>query len=76
MDRDQLIAEIKKQLQEELKAQTDTIKNKIPGEQREQIKDMKDSLTQTMKENPWASVGIAALAGFVIARMLYKRKDD
>ncbi|ASD64544.1 hypothetical protein [Bdellovibrio bacteriovorus] len=76
MDRDQLIAEIKKQLQEELKSQTDAIKNKIPGEQREQIKDMKDSLTQTMKENPWASVGIAALAGFVIARMLYKRKDD
>lgn len=76
MDRDQLIAEIKKQLQEELKMQTDAIKNKIPDDQREQIKDMKDSLTHTMKENPWASVGIAALAGFVIARMLYKRKDD
>lgn len=76
MDRDQLIAEIKKQLQDELKQQTQTLKEKIPDQQREQIKDLKESLTATLKENPWASVGIAALAGFVIARLLYKRKDD
>lgn len=76
MDRDQLIAEIKKQLQEEMKQHTQALKDKVPAEQREQIKDLKDSLTAQMKENPWTSVGIAALAGFVIARMLYKRKDD
>lgn len=76
MDRDQLIAEIKKQLQEEMKQYTQTLKDKVPAEQREQIKDLKDTLTVQVKENPWISVGIAALAGFVIARMLYKRKDD
>ncbi|UXR65249.1 hypothetical protein EZJ49_03165 [Bdellovibrio bacteriovorus] len=76
MDRDQLIAEIKKQLQEEMKQYTQTLKDKVPAEQREQIKDAKDALTTQVKENPWVSVGIAALAGFVIARLLYKRKDD
>lgn len=76
MDRDQLIAEIKKQLQEEMKQYTQPLKDKVPAEQREQIKDFKDTLTVQVKENPWISVGIAALAGFVIARMLYKRKDD
>lgn len=76
MDREQLIAEIKKQLQEELKQYTQPLKNKIPEEQREQIKDAKDALTLQVKENPWISVGIAALAGFVLARMIYRRKDD
>lgn len=76
MDRDQLIAEIKKQLQEELKQYTQPLKNKIPEEQREQLKDAKDALTLQVKESPWISVGIAALAGFVLARMIYRRKDD
>lgn len=76
MDRSELIAEIKKQLQEELKYYKTSLEDKIPDEQKKQAKELKDSATTFVKENPWASVGMAVLAGFVIARMLYKRRDD
>lgn len=76
MDRDQLIAEIKKQLHEEMKHYSQNLKNQIPQEQQDQIKDLKDGLSGQIKENPLASVGIAAVVGFFIARMLYKRSND
>jgi ElaB/YqjD/DUF883 family membrane-anchored ribosome-binding protein len=75
MDRNQLIEEIKKQLQEELKAYKADLAAKIPDEQKRQAQEAKDVATTFVKENPWASIGIAAFAGFVIARMLYKRGE-
>lgn len=69
MDRSELIAEIKKQLQEELKDYKSSLEDKIPDEQKKQAKELKDSATTFIKENPWVSVGIAVLAGFVIARI-------
>ncbi|NUN05494.1 MAG: DUF883 family protein [Bdellovibrio sp.] len=76
MDRDDLIAEIKKQLHEELKSYRSQLESKIPEEQRQQAKELKDAGTDFIKENPWASVTMATLAGFVIARFLYKRSED
>ncbi|MEK2644555.1 DUF883 family protein [Bdellovibrio sp. BCCA] len=76
MDRSELIAEIKKQLQEELKQYKSSLADKIPDEQKKQAKEMKDTATAFVKENPWASVGMAILAGFVIARMIYRKKED
>lgn len=76
MDRDQLIAEIKKQLKEELKAYAQPLADKIPDEQKEQALEIKNEVSRFVKENPWASVGIAALAGFVLARLLYKKGED
>jgi ElaB/YqjD/DUF883 family membrane-anchored ribosome-binding protein len=37
--------------------------------------EMKNSVESSVKENPWMAVGIAALAGFMIARLLYRRDD-
>ena len=68
MDRDQLIAEIKKQLQEEMKA--------IPDHHQEQFKEIKNTMTEQMKQHPWTAVGLAALTGFVLARLIYKRSED
>ncbi|WP_373999072.1 YqjD family protein [Bdellovibrio bacteriovorus] len=76
MDRSELIAEIKKQLQEELQHYKKSLEEKIPDEQKKQAKEAKDVATTFVKENPWASVGMAVLAGFVIARMIYRRRDD
>ncbi len=76
MDRDQLIAEIKKQLQEELKHQTQTLKEKIPVEQRNQAKTVTTSVSKEIKAHPWIAVSLAAAAGFILARMLYKNKED
>ena len=76
MNRDELIAEIKKQLQEELRGVRSSLEDKIPDEQMKQAKEFKDSATVFVKENPWASVGLAILTGFVVARFLYKRSDD
>jgi ElaB/YqjD/DUF883 family membrane-anchored ribosome-binding protein len=75
MDRDQLIAEIKKQLQEELKTYTQPLTDKISDEHKEKAAEFKNEATTFVKENPWMSVGIAAALGFVIARMLYKGDD-
>lgn len=76
MNRDELIAEIKKQLQEELRDYKKSLSDKIPEEQKKQALEFRDEATDFVKENPWASVGLAALAGFVIARLLYKRGND
>lgn len=76
MDRDQLVAEIKKQLQEELKYQTQNIKDKIPAEQRKQAKAVTTKISNEIKTHPWLAIGLATAAGFLIARMLYKNKED
>lgn len=76
MDREQLIAEIKKQLQEELKAYAQPLANKISPEQKEQLQDIHGEITTVMKENPWATVGIAVVAGYLLGRLLHKRSDD
>lgn len=76
MNRDELIAEIKKQLQEEIKYHISSLENKIPDEQKQQLKKAKDSTSSFIQENPWASVALAALAGYVLARLIYKQGDD
>lgn len=76
MDREQLIAEIKKQLQEELKAYAQPLTNKIPQEQKEQLKDIHTELTTVIKENPWAAAGLAVIAGYMLGRLLHKRSND
>lgn len=75
MDRDQLIAEIKKQLLEEMKFAASPLTDKISDEQKAEMMEMKKSLETTVKENPWMAVGVAALCGFMIGRLIY-RKDD
>ncbi|MEN0057546.1 MAG: DUF883 C-terminal domain-containing protein [Bdellovibrio sp.] len=67
MDRQDLIAEIKKQLLEELH---------LSEEQKKQLQDLRSSSTQLIKENPWTTVALASLAGFLIARWMYRRGDD
>ena len=76
MDKDQLIAEIKKQLQEELKAYAQPLANKIPFEQKEQLKDIHSEITTAIKENPWAAAGVAVVAGYLLGRLLHKRSND
>lgn len=76
MDREQLIAEIKKQLQEELKAYAQPLANRIPQEQKEQLKDIHSELTTVIKENPWAAAGLAVVAGYMLGRLLHKRSND
>ncbi len=76
MDRDQLIAEIRKQLQEEMKAYKQSLSAQIPDEQKKQFNDVKDTVTTQIKEHPLAATGLAILAGFVLARMIYKRSND
>ena len=75
MDRNQLIEEIRKQLQEEMKNLKNQVADQIPEDQRKKAQEVKDMATEFVKENPMASVGIAAVAGFLIARMLYKRGE-
>ena len=76
MDREQLIAEIKKQILEEIKGVASPLTDKISDEHKEQIKDVKNSVEKSVKENPWMAVGVAVLCGFMIGRLLYRRKDD
>jgi Uncharacterized conserved protein len=75
VDRNQLIEEIRKQLQEEMKNLKNQVADQIPEDQRKKAQEVKDMATEFVKENPMASVGIAAVAGFLIARMLYKRGE-
>ena len=75
MDRDQLIEEIKKQIIEELKGAASPLTDKISPETKAEILDMKDSVEDSVKDNPWMAVGIAAVAGFMIARLLYRRDN-
>lgn len=64
MEKDQLIAEIKKQLQEEMK-------NYAPAA--EQALEFKDEVEELIEEHPWVAVGVAATVGFMLARLIYKR---
>lgn len=79
MDRDQLILEIKKQLQEELKqfksSMTEQVTDKIPDEYKKQAKEAKDTTAEFIKDNPLISVIIAAFVGFILARLFYKERD-
>ena len=75
MDRDQLVAEIKKLLQEELKNYTRPLTDKISDEHKEQALELKNDVNEFVKENPWVAVGVAAGLGFLIARLLYKGDD-
>jgi ElaB protein len=76
MNREELIAEIKKQLQEELKHFTQPLADKIPHEHKEKANDVKNEVAGFVKENPWAAVGIAVLAGLLLGRLFYKRGGD
>jgi ElaB/YqjD/DUF883 family membrane-anchored ribosome-binding protein len=76
MDRDQLIAEIKKQLQEELKNYSRPLTDKISDEHKAQAVELKNEATDFVKENPWVAVGAAAVLGFFIARFLYKENES
>lgn len=75
MDRDQLIEEIKKQILEEIKGAASPLTDKISAEQKAEIMEVKNTVENSVKENPWIAVGVAALAGFMIARLLYRRDD-
>ncbi|WP_413575489.1 hypothetical protein ACLVWU_14210 [Bdellovibrio sp. HCB290] len=75
MDRDQLIAEIKKQILEEMKGAAAPLTDKISDEQKAEMMELKNSMEASVKEHPWMAVGVAALAGFMLARLFY-RKDD
>lgn len=78
MERDELMAEIKKMLEEELKAYIRPLQNKIPEAGQEKAKEWHHSVTSTIQENPLQSVALAMIAGFMIARFLYKdsNKED
>lgn len=75
MTRDELLAEIKKLLQEELKDYTSPLAEKIPPEYKQQAEEMKDDFRGLVKEHPLLSVGLALTAGFIIARALYRQQD-
>lgn len=75
MDRDQLIAEIKKQLQEELRNYTRPLSEKISDEHKEHVIELKNEATTFVKENPWVAIGVATTLGFLVARLLYKGDD-
>ena len=76
MDRDQLIAEIKRQLQEELKGYTRPLTDKISDERKDQVVEIKNEVSAFVKENPWWALGAVAVAGFMLGRFLYKQGDE
>ena len=75
MDRDQLMAEIKKMLQEELQNYSRPLTDKISDEHKEKAVEIKNEVNNFVKENPWIAIGAAALVGYFVARIL-TRKDD
>lgn len=76
MDRDQLIAEIKKQLLEELNSFTQPLVEKIPEAQKNQVLEIKNEVNDFVEKNPMLALGIAGIAGFFIARLLYKKGGE
>lgn len=76
MDRDQLIAEIKKQLQEELKNYTKPMVNMIPDQQKGQAKELKNEITNLVKEHPLSALALGVFAGFIFGRLFCKRGND
>lgn len=79
MDREQLLAEIKTLLSEELKSHTQPLKdqmaNAIPEEQKEQLRRAQNEVTQFVQEHPIAALALAAAAGFLLGRLFYKGND-
>lgn len=76
MDRDDLIAEIKKQLQEELQYYIGSLENKIPEEHKQQAKKIKNTSTDFIQKNPLISVALASVLAFLVAKMIYQQKDE
>lgn len=75
MDRDDLTAEIKKLLQEELQSYVKPLADKIPSQQKAQAVELTEDLRKLVKDHPLLSLGLALTAGFLVARTLY-RSDD
>ena len=76
MDRDELIAEIKKQLQEELKSYARPLTDKISAEHKDQVVEIKNEITTLVKDHPLLSIGVMTFAGFILGRLLYKKGDE
>lgn len=74
MDRNDLINEIKKLLKEEFDLYRGSLESKIPPEQRQQFTLAKSAGTEFIKKNPWISASVAVVAGFALARLLYKQR--
>jgi len=83
MERDELMAEIKKMLEEELKAYVlplqdklqEKIQEHIPQAGQEKAKEWHHSITSAIKDNPLQCVALAMIAGFMRARLIYKESD-
>lgn len=76
MDRDQLLAEIKKMLQEELKNYTQPLADKIPDEHKAQALELKDDVNGFVKSNPWMAVGIAVFVGYLAGKLLSGGREE
>lgn len=76
MDRDQLLAEIKKLLQEEMQTYARPLTDKISEEHKEKAVEFKDDLNSFVKENPWMAVGIGVFIGFVAGKLLSGGRDE
>ncbi len=75
MTRNEILAEIKKLLQEELQAYAKPLSDQIPPEYKQQAVDIQEDVRAMVKEHPLISIGLALTAGFIIARALYRRED-
>lgn len=75
MNRDEILAEIKKLLQEELQAYAKPLSDQIPPEYKQQAADLQNDVRTMVKEHPLVSIGLALTAGFIIARALYRKED-
>ena len=76
MNRDEVIAEIKAQLMAELDSFKEQIQTQISPETRAKITQSKDQVEDFVKENPWASMAIAAGMGFLLGRLFYRSGDE
>lgn len=76
MDRAELMEELKKQLHEEMKAYRASVEGKLPPEALTRAKEWHHSVQELIEKNPWAAVGIASAASFLLARWLYRREDE
>ena len=76
MDRDQLIAEIKKQLQEELKDYTRPLTDKISDEHKDQAVKVKNEVTNFVQGNPLLAMGLSLAAGLILGRLLFRNGEE
>lgn len=75
MDREQLAAEIKKQIRLELETQIQNAKSAIPEEVVQKATSTKKQLENEIKKNPLLAVLIAALLGFLLAKIFANKRD-